>query len=176
MAQLPMPRPTAATIERKLWLERGRPSPCSNPGSNTETRYHVMFEGAEIGRWRDPECSAARWLVDNRRAARDDVLQTYRRRYALPERRGRLVRRPASRRKGRPRQGRHAEIHQMASKPVRGQAPYWPKTGLERIGGVIACRRGNRGNFRANAMRASPAARAPQKWVTRPGPCASITA
>ena len=45
--------------------------------SNTETRYRVLFAGNEIGAWRDPECSAAWWLVDNRLASRDDVLQTY---------------------------------------------------------------------------------------------------
>ena len=45
--------------------------------SNTETRYRVLFAGNEIGVWRDPECSAAWWLVDNRLASRDDVLQTY---------------------------------------------------------------------------------------------------
>jgi hypothetical protein len=45
--------------------------------SNTETRYRVLFAGNEIGVWRDPECSAAWWLVDNRLASRDDVLRTY---------------------------------------------------------------------------------------------------
>jgi hypothetical protein len=65
-------------MERKIQLERVRPSPCSNPNSNTETRYRVLFEGAEIGVWKDPECSAARYLVDNSLAARDDVLKTYR--------------------------------------------------------------------------------------------------
>jgi hypothetical protein len=65
-------------LDAKVQLERVRPSPCSNLNSNTETRYRVLFEGEEIGVWRDPECSAARWLVDNGRASRDDVLKTYR--------------------------------------------------------------------------------------------------
>ena len=65
-------------MERKIQLERVRPQPCSNPKSNTETRYRVLFEGMEIGVWRDPECSAARYLVDNGLAARGDTLRTYR--------------------------------------------------------------------------------------------------
>ena len=50
----------------------------SGPRTNTETRYRVLFEGREIGLWRDPECSAARFLVDNGLAARADILRTYR--------------------------------------------------------------------------------------------------
>lgn len=62
----------------RVQLERVPPRPCSNPTSNTETRYRVLFDVAEIGVWRDPECSAARWLIDNGKAERGDVLHTYR--------------------------------------------------------------------------------------------------
>ena len=41
-------------------------------------RYCVTFEGCEIGVWKDPECSAARYLVDNGLASREDTLRTFR--------------------------------------------------------------------------------------------------
>jgi hypothetical protein len=41
-------------------------------------RYRVFFEGTEIGIWKDPECSAARWLLNKGRADRGDVLRVYR--------------------------------------------------------------------------------------------------
>jgi hypothetical protein len=62
---------------RRIQLERVAPKP-SAPNTNTETRYRVMFEGNEIGVWRDPECSAARFLVDYGLASRDDILRAYR--------------------------------------------------------------------------------------------------
>jgi hypothetical protein len=40
-------------------------------------RYRVLLDGVEIGMWKDPECSAARWLIDNGRASRDDTLRVY---------------------------------------------------------------------------------------------------
>ena len=40
-------------------------------------RYRISFGGKEIGVWRDPESSAARYLLDNGLASRDDTLQTY---------------------------------------------------------------------------------------------------
>jgi hypothetical protein len=64
-------------VDRTIQLERVRPLP-SAPNTNTETRYRATFEGQAIGVWRDPECSAARWLVDNGLASREDVLRTYR--------------------------------------------------------------------------------------------------
>jgi hypothetical protein len=64
-------------IERARYDEQHLIKPCSNPNSNTEVRYIVSFQGKEIGRWRDPECSAARYLVDNGLASREDTLQTY---------------------------------------------------------------------------------------------------
>jgi hypothetical protein len=64
-------------MDRKIQLELVRPKP-SAPDTNTETRYRVLFEGEAIGVWRDPECSAARWLIDYGRATRDDTLRTYR--------------------------------------------------------------------------------------------------
>ena len=42
-------------------------------------RYRVFFEGTEIGIWKDPECSAARWLLANHVwASRRDVLRVCR--------------------------------------------------------------------------------------------------
>ena len=45
---------------------------------NSETRYHVTYEGREIGVWRDPEHSAARFLLDNGLAERGDTIRTFR--------------------------------------------------------------------------------------------------
>jgi hypothetical protein len=59
-------------------LERAPSRPCSNPNLNAETRYRVLHEGGEIGVWRGPECSPARFLVDKGLDSRDDVLRTYR--------------------------------------------------------------------------------------------------
>jgi hypothetical protein len=41
-------------------------------------KYRVLFEGQEIGSWRDPECSAARRLIELSLAKREDVLLTFR--------------------------------------------------------------------------------------------------
>ncbi len=46
--------------------------------ADTGTRWRVIFEDEEIGVFRDPECSAARWLVDNGRASCEDTLRTFR--------------------------------------------------------------------------------------------------
>ena len=40
--------------------------------------YIVRHNGEEIGRWIDPECTAARWLVERGRASREDQLVTFR--------------------------------------------------------------------------------------------------
>jgi hypothetical protein len=45
---------------------------------NAPVRTPVVFAGVEIGCWRDPECSAARGLVDNGKASRADRLVTVR--------------------------------------------------------------------------------------------------
>jgi hypothetical protein len=45
-------------MERKIQLERVAPKP-SAPNTNTETRCRVLFEGREIGVWRDPERAQA---------------------------------------------------------------------------------------------------------------------
>jgi hypothetical protein len=68
----------AFVTERRIQLERVRRQPCFNPESNTETRYRVFFEREDIGVWRDPECAAARYLIDNGLASREDVLRAYR--------------------------------------------------------------------------------------------------
>ena len=34
--------------------------------------YHARFDGELIGTWRVPECDAARWLLANGHATRDD--------------------------------------------------------------------------------------------------------
>lgn len=41
-------------------------------------KYRVLFAGRAVGVWKDPECSAARWLIDSRLAARTDILRVYR--------------------------------------------------------------------------------------------------
>lgn len=45
---------------------------------SSESRQRVFLHGAEIGVWKDPEPSAARWLIDNGKADRADTLQFYR--------------------------------------------------------------------------------------------------
>ena len=37
-------------------------------------KYAATYRGEHIGEWRVPECDAARWLLANGRAARDDML------------------------------------------------------------------------------------------------------
>ena len=41
-------------------------------------KYRVIFEEEELGVWKDPECSAARRLLERGLAERDDRLRTYR--------------------------------------------------------------------------------------------------
>jgi hypothetical protein len=41
-------------------------------------KYRVLFEGKEIGVWKDPECSAARYLLEKKLAAKSDALRSYR--------------------------------------------------------------------------------------------------
>jgi hypothetical protein len=60
--------------EFDLFLEHVRPNVPSPPGGNTETRFRVkLADGRELGTWRDPEHSAARFLIDNGLAERGDV-------------------------------------------------------------------------------------------------------
>jgi hypothetical protein len=40
--------------------------------------YRVVYNGAAIGVWRNPECSAARWLLEQGLAVREDRLETWR--------------------------------------------------------------------------------------------------
>ena len=54
-------------MDVRIKLERVKPEATG--------RYRVWFEGEEIGIWRDPEHSAARWLVDQGRAKREDTLR-----------------------------------------------------------------------------------------------------
>lgn len=54
------------------------PRPDDKIGEPWPPRYRISFNGAEIGVWKDPECSAARWLIDNGKAERVDTLQFYR--------------------------------------------------------------------------------------------------
>ena len=73
-------------IERKRYDDRHlvRPSP---PNTNTNQMYRVYHNGEEIGVWRDPECSAARKLVEMG-YSRSDVLCSFR--DSTPSMRGRL--------------------------------------------------------------------------------------
>ena len=54
----------------KHWI---KPAP---PTGNAEQQYRVWFEGQDIGSWRVPECSAARWLLEHGKATRKDTLRT----------------------------------------------------------------------------------------------------
>jgi hypothetical protein len=53
---------------RDLRLEMVRPNIPGPPTGNSETRYRVIYDGRELGVWRDPEHWAARFLIDNRLA------------------------------------------------------------------------------------------------------------
>ena len=45
--------------------------------SPVNNKYVVLFEGGQIGFWKDPECSAARYLLDKGLASGEDVLHTW---------------------------------------------------------------------------------------------------
>ena len=62
-------------IERKRASATNWIAPSPRTGNN-EQQYSVFFEGEEIGVWRVPECSAARWLLDHGKAERADTLRT----------------------------------------------------------------------------------------------------
>jgi hypothetical protein len=61
-----------------LRLEMVRPNAPASPTGNSETRYRVFYGERELGLWRDPEHSAARFLIDNGLAGRADVIRTFR--------------------------------------------------------------------------------------------------
>jgi hypothetical protein len=67
-------------MERKIYIYPVTRKEARVPigARSTPRRYRVFFEGAEIGVWIDPECTAARWLADNDRASRSDMLEIYR--------------------------------------------------------------------------------------------------
>ena len=48
-----------------------------NSNGNTERRFRVSFAGDVIGVWKNPECSAARFLLDRGLADREDMLASY---------------------------------------------------------------------------------------------------
>lgn len=64
-------------IERKRASKTNWIAPSPRTGNN-EQQYRVFSEGEEIGSWRVPECSAARWLLEHDRATRSDTLRTRR--------------------------------------------------------------------------------------------------
>jgi hypothetical protein len=55
-----------------------RPNVPGPPTGNSETRYRATYDERELGVWRDPEHSAARFLIDNGLAERGDMLRTFR--------------------------------------------------------------------------------------------------
>jgi hypothetical protein len=64
-------------MEHRLQIQfASRPS--DKMGEPWPQRYCVSFGGKEIGVWKDPESSAARWLIEHGRAAKEDTLQFYR--------------------------------------------------------------------------------------------------
>lgn len=71
-------------MERKIYIQRKRSSkdawihPAPKTG-NTEQQYNVFYEDQLIGSWAVPECDAARWLIAQGKAERNDRLMTYRR-------------------------------------------------------------------------------------------------
>ena len=44
----------------------------------TRERYRATYAGREIGVWRVPTCSAARWLIEQGAARREDTLRMLR--------------------------------------------------------------------------------------------------
>ena len=61
-----------------LHLRLVRPNAPAPPTGNSETRYRVLYGERELGVWRDPEHSAARFLIDNGLADRSDMVRTFR--------------------------------------------------------------------------------------------------
>jgi hypothetical protein len=64
-------------IERKRASATNWIAPSPRTGNN-EQQYRVYFEREEIGSWRYPEHSAARWLIEHGKAERTDLLRTRR--------------------------------------------------------------------------------------------------
>jgi hypothetical protein len=62
----------------EIQLEMVRPNVPAPPTGNSETRYRVIYGKRVLGVWRDPEHSAARFLIDHGFAARGDTLRTFR--------------------------------------------------------------------------------------------------
>jgi hypothetical protein len=58
--------------EKRVGLDKTRLPP------DGKLVYIVSHGGEEIGRWVDPICTAARWLVDHDRATREDRLVIFR--------------------------------------------------------------------------------------------------
>ena len=71
-------REALAVKTHDLRLEMVRPNVPAPPTGNSETRCRVIYVGRELGVWRDPEHSAARFLLDNGLAERGDMLRTFR--------------------------------------------------------------------------------------------------
>jgi hypothetical protein len=65
-----------AVTDIHIRIEPKLPIPPSPRTGNNEQQYRVFFEDEEIGVWRVPECSAARWLLANGKAERTDTLRT----------------------------------------------------------------------------------------------------
>lgn len=61
----------------RIRIERKLPIPAAPRTGNNEQQYRVFFEDEEIGTWRVPECSAARWLLEHGKAERADTLRTF---------------------------------------------------------------------------------------------------
>src|SRR6516162_759112 len=78
MTDIYPPTPQREARAHRVQIERVPPKPCFNPKGNTETRYRAIHNGETLGVWRDPECSAARRLVELGLADRADTLETYR--------------------------------------------------------------------------------------------------
>jgi hypothetical protein len=65
-------------MDRDLRLELGRANVPAPPTGTSETRSRVFHGERELGVWRDPEHSAARFLIDHGLAERGDVLRVFR--------------------------------------------------------------------------------------------------
>ena len=63
-------------VDISIQIEAQRPKPHRTGLGNTETRYRVSYNGAELGVWRYPEHAAARKLLELG-ASRDDVLHVF---------------------------------------------------------------------------------------------------
>jgi hypothetical protein len=71
------PQAAPATPIPAIVVVDGRTFHCVQIERSSATKYRALYDGRELGVWRDPEHSAARTLIDLGLAKRSDWLRTF---------------------------------------------------------------------------------------------------